>query len=180
MADTIGVMYLGQAGRAGPGRPTSTTTPAHHYTQGLLDAVPGGRRRPRPGAPAGGTSAASCPRPSTRPLGAGSAPAARPPRRSAPRRAAVSDFGDGHIAACTSRFAPRCTSPVPPRPRVPPSHSTFDPKDRCSSRSRWADGSGVVPVDSPRGEGDESRPRGRQRWPTRSPRTPRSGWPADR
>ncbi len=39
MADTIGVMYLGQLVEFGPAA-TVYATPAHHYTLGLLDAVP--------------------------------------------------------------------------------------------------------------------------------------------
>ena len=50
MADTIGVMYLGKLVELGPAA-ESTRAPAHPYTQGLLDAVPGGRRRRRPTAP---------------------------------------------------------------------------------------------------------------------------------
>ena len=39
MADTIGVMYLGKLVEVGPAS-TLLTSPAHPYTQGLLDAVP--------------------------------------------------------------------------------------------------------------------------------------------
>jgi peptide/nickel transport system ATP-binding protein len=39
MADTIGVMYLGKLVETGPGEMVFGQ-PAHHYTQGLLDAVP--------------------------------------------------------------------------------------------------------------------------------------------
>ena len=40
MADTIGVMYLGKMVELGPAAEPSTRGPAHHYTLGLLDAVP--------------------------------------------------------------------------------------------------------------------------------------------
>ena len=39
MADTVGVMYLGKLVEVGPSE-SIYTNPAHHYTRGLLDAVP--------------------------------------------------------------------------------------------------------------------------------------------
>ena len=86
MADTIGVMYLGKLVEMGPAAEVYERA-AHHYTVGLLDAVPvadvGVARAKVPdGRP---RSRASFLRPSTRRQDAASAPGARRPRTSAPR-----------------------------------------------------------------------------------------------
>jgi oligopeptide/dipeptide ABC transporter ATP-binding protein len=101
MADTIGVMYLGKLVELGPAAQIYSR-PAHHYTQGLLDAVPvadvdAARAKARADTTVKGELPSSINPPSgcrfrTR------CPAAQvvcsevePP---------LSDFGAGHVAAC--------------------------------------------------------------------------------
>ncbi len=102
MADTIGVMYLGKIVERGPAAEIYAR-PAHHYTQGLLDAVPVADVGDGPGQGPerdDGEGRASLVHQSAH-RAAGSAPAARPPRASAREvEPPLSDFGNGHVAAC--------------------------------------------------------------------------------
>ncbi len=96
MADTIGVMYLGKLVELGPARAVYSH-PAHPYTRGLLDAVPVaevGARRPvavRGDLPSAVNPPSGC-RFRTR------CPRAEP--RCAEEEPGLSQFSDGHVAAC--------------------------------------------------------------------------------
>jgi len=101
MADTIGVMYLGKLVEQGPAAEIYAN-PAHHYTRGLLDAVPDADVA---------TARAKAHRP---PTVQGELPSAMAPpsgcrfRTRCPAAQAVcaekepayTDFGNGHVAAC--------------------------------------------------------------------------------
>ena len=125
-----------QAGRAGPGRRTSTTarptpTPGACSTPCPVADVAGrprqARRPARPGRAALGRS--------TRRRVAGSAPAARAPRRSAPRRSRRSvDFGGGHVAAC---HFPLQTPVSWPAPSPATRGSEPPPAERPGGQRRW-------------------------------------------
>jgi len=99
MADTIGVMYLGKLVELGPA-PKVYATPAHPYTQGLLDAVPEptvARTRAVRGVKVRGELPSAVDPPSgcrfrTRcPLAEDVCAQVEP---------AMTDFGGGHLAAC--------------------------------------------------------------------------------
>ncbi len=101
MADTIGVMYLGKMVERGPAAEIYAH-PAHHYTQGLLDAVPvADVVTARAKARSDTTVKGELPSPINPPSGCRfrtRCPAAQdicaevePP---------LSDFGNGHVAAC--------------------------------------------------------------------------------
>jgi len=85
MADTIGVMYLGKLVEVGSGDDIYRR-PAHHYTAALIAAVP----EPDPTRDKAQLIAANVrgelPSPLNPPRAAGSAPAARPPSLSVPRK----------------------------------------------------------------------------------------------
>jgi peptide/nickel transport system ATP-binding protein len=100
MADTIGVMYLGKLVETGPASAVFAS-PVHHYTQGLLDAVPNAdvataRARQRAAGVKGELPSAVNPpsgcRFRTR------CPAAA--SRCAEEEPLLHDFGGGHMAAC--------------------------------------------------------------------------------
>jgi oligopeptide/dipeptide ABC transporter ATP-binding protein len=101
MADTIGVMYLGKIVERGPAAEIYSR-PAHHYTQGLLDAVPvaavgEARVKGRREATVKGELPSSINPPSgcrfrTR------CPAAQ--TICAEAEPELTDFGNGHVAAC--------------------------------------------------------------------------------
>ncbi len=100
MADTIGVMYLGKLVETGPAHEVYDH-PAHHYTRGLLDAVPDphpqkareklqakGVRGELPSAvdpPSGCRFRTRCP---------------RAEEKCAVEEPPIMDFGNGHTAAC--------------------------------------------------------------------------------
>jgi oligopeptide/dipeptide ABC transporter ATP-binding protein len=101
MADTIGVMYLGKLVEMGPAADIYAR-PAHHYTRGLLDAVPDAdvavaRAKARREATVKGELPSAMNPPSgcrfrTRcPAAQAVCAEAEPP---------LSDFGGGHVAAC--------------------------------------------------------------------------------
>ncbi len=101
MADTIGVMYLGKIVERGPAAEIYAR-PAHHYTKGLLDAVPvadvaAARAKARKETAVKGELPSSINPPSgcrfrTR------CPAAQ--EVCAEVEPLLSDFGNGHVAAC--------------------------------------------------------------------------------
>jgi oligopeptide/dipeptide ABC transporter ATP-binding protein len=100
MADTIGVMYLGKLVETGPSGAVFSQ-PVHHYTQGLLDAIPKAdvaeaRNRERSLTVRGELPSAVNPpsgcRFRTR------CPAAQ--ARCAEEEPLLRDFGDGHLGAC--------------------------------------------------------------------------------
>jgi peptide/nickel transport system ATP-binding protein len=100
MADTIGVMYLGKLVEIGPSAQV-LSSPVHHYTQGLLDAVPradvaAARRRQGEVAVRGELPSAVDPpsgcRFRTR------CPAAE--QLCAEQEPILEEFGQGHMAAC--------------------------------------------------------------------------------
>jgi oligopeptide/dipeptide ABC transporter ATP-binding protein len=101
MADTIGVMYLGKMVERGPAAEIYAR-PAHHYTQGLLDAVPvadvvTARAKARRATTVKGELPSSISPPSgcrfrTR------CPAAQ--EICAEVEPELADFGNGHVAAC--------------------------------------------------------------------------------
>jgi len=100
MADTIGVMYLGKLVETGPSA-VVFGEPAHHYTQGLLDAIPKpgvaeARSHTRSHTVRGELPSAVDPpsgcRFRTR------CPAAQ--ARCAEEEPMLQDFGQGHLAAC--------------------------------------------------------------------------------
>ena len=101
MADTIGVMYLGKMVERGPAAEIYAR-PAHHYTQGLLDAVPvaaveAARAKARGDTTVRGELPSSISPPSgcrfrTRcPAAEDVCAEVEPP---------LTDFGNGHVAAC--------------------------------------------------------------------------------
>jgi peptide/nickel transport system ATP-binding protein len=101
MADTIGVMYLGKIVELGPAAAVYERS-AHHYTLGLLNAVPvadvamareraGGRVRVQGELPSSMFPPSGC-RFNTR------CPAVQP--RCLDEEPQYQDFGDGHVAAC--------------------------------------------------------------------------------
>jgi peptide/nickel transport system ATP-binding protein len=100
MADTIGVMYLGKLVERGPSADVFSS-PVHHYTQGLLDAVPkadvAAARKSRGEVAVRGELPSAIDPPSgcrfrTRcPAAADICAEQEPPLR---------DFGQGHMAAC--------------------------------------------------------------------------------
>ena len=123
MSNHIGVMYLGKLVEVGPADEVYLT-PAHPYTQGLIDSAPVAD----PGAELAKAelrrSRRAPQRDSTRRRAAGSAPAARWHRTSAPkssRRSAVQPEAVTWPPA-TSRCRPPCR-PRPSPPRRPPSRS---------------------------------------------------------
>jgi peptide/nickel transport system ATP-binding protein len=98
MADSIGVMYLGKLVEIGPARAVYGR-PAHPYTRGLLDAVPRaevGERGTQHAAVRGELPSAMSPpsgcRFRTR--------CPRAERRCADEEPGLSEFSDGHLAAC--------------------------------------------------------------------------------
>jgi peptide/nickel transport system ATP-binding protein len=100
MADTIGVMYLGKLVELGPAHAVYER-PAHHYTRGLLDAVPvaevGHLRRTR------GKTAVRGELPSAVDPPSGCRFRTRCPKAQdicAQVEPPLSDFGGGHVAAC--------------------------------------------------------------------------------
>ncbi len=111
MADTIGVMYLGKMVERGPAAEIYAR-PAHHYTVGLLDAVPvvdvaRARARARAETTVQGELPSSINPPSgcrfrTRcPAAQDVCAEVEPP---------LSDFGHGHVAACHFPLQPTVTS----------------------------------------------------------------------
>jgi oligopeptide/dipeptide ABC transporter ATP-binding protein len=101
MADTIGVMYLGKMVELGPAAQIYAR-PAHHYTQGLLDAVPvADVQTARTKARAETTVKGELPSSINPPSGCRfrtRCPAAQD--LCAEVEPPMSDFGDGHLAAC--------------------------------------------------------------------------------
>ena len=101
MADTIGVMYLGKMVELGPAAQIYSR-PAHHYTQGLLDAVPvADVETARTKAQAETTVKGELPSSINPPSGCRfrtRCPAAQD--LCAEVEPPLSDFGDGHVAAC--------------------------------------------------------------------------------
>jgi peptide/nickel transport system ATP-binding protein len=101
MADTIGVMYLGKLVETGPAAAVYER-PAHHYTLGLLDAVPTadvGAARAKTAKEA--TVKGELPSAITPPSGCRfrtRCPAAQDV--CAAEEPMLTDFGDGHLAAC--------------------------------------------------------------------------------
>ena len=107
MADRIGVMYLGKLVEIGPANEVYRT-PAHPYTEGLLDAVPVATRS-RAGQGASRVTG-ELPSAINPPPAAASAPAARGPSSSAPRSSRRAPFGPhGHLAACHFPLQPVLT-----------------------------------------------------------------------
>ncbi|HEX3796216.1 MAG TPA: ABC transporter ATP-binding protein [Acidimicrobiales bacterium] len=100
MADTIGVMYLGKLVELGPAADIFSS-PAHHYTQGLLDAVPkadvatararGGAVAVRGELPSAVNPPSGCRFRTRCPAAQDLCAEQEPPLRS---------FGEGHSAAC--------------------------------------------------------------------------------
>ncbi len=101
MADTIGVMYLGKLVEQGPAAEIYDH-PAHHYTQGLLDAVPvADVTTARAKARSDTTVQGELPSPVNPPSGCRfrtRCPAAQ--GVCAEMEPPLSDFGNGHMAAC--------------------------------------------------------------------------------
>jgi peptide/nickel transport system ATP-binding protein len=101
MADTIGVMYLGKMVERGPAAEIYAR-PAHHYTQGLLDAVPvADVATARAKARSDTTVKGELPSPINPPSGCRfrtRCPAAQD--LCAEVEPPLSDFGNGHVAAC--------------------------------------------------------------------------------
>ena len=118
MADTIGVMYLGKVVELGPAAAVYERS-AHHYTMGLLNAVPVADVADGPGAgrPVGCGSRASCPRRCSRRRAAGSTPAVRPCSRAASTRSpSCRTSATATWPPATSRCRPRwpCRPPGAP------------------------------------------------------------------
>jgi peptide/nickel transport system ATP-binding protein len=100
MADTIGVMYLGKLVETGPAA-LVFASPVHHYTQGLLDAVPkanvaaakatAGEVAVRGELPSAVDPPSGCRFRTRCPAAASICAEEEPPLR---------DFGQGHMAAC--------------------------------------------------------------------------------
>ena len=101
MADTIGVMYLGKLVELGPAAEVYGR-PAHHYTLGLLEAVPvADVATARARVPKDATVRGELPSAIDPPSGCRFR--TRCPRaeaRCAEEEPALTDFGDGHVAAC--------------------------------------------------------------------------------
>ena len=116
LADRIGVMYLGKLVEVGPSQAIYEHA-AHPYTRGLIDTIPVAEPAVARSPAAARSSPASCRRPSTRRRAAASAPAARTPRTSAPRRSrrcGCSEAATWPPATSRSRAPwPRKRSPQP-------------------------------------------------------------------
>jgi oligopeptide/dipeptide ABC transporter ATP-binding protein len=101
MADTIGVMYLGKLVEVGPASEVYER-PAHHYTVGLLDAVPEAEVEvARSKVQTRATVAGELPSPIDPPSGCRfrtRCPAAQ--EVCAQIEPPLTDFGNGHVAAC--------------------------------------------------------------------------------
>ena len=90
-------MYLGRPAEQGD-KETIFERPRHPYTKALLASTPG--RRSQGPRQAGIVSAASCPRPSTRPAAAPSTSAAPMPPPIAPTKRPELRRVDGRLVAC--------------------------------------------------------------------------------
>jgi peptide/nickel transport system ATP-binding protein len=100
MADTIGVMYLGKLVETGPSAAVFSE-PAHHYTQGLLDAIPKAGVAEARGRTRSLTVRGELPSAVNPPSGCRfrtRCPAAQ--ARCAEEEPLLQDFGNGHQAAC--------------------------------------------------------------------------------
>jgi oligopeptide/dipeptide ABC transporter ATP-binding protein len=100
MADTIGVMYLGKLVETGPSG-SVFSEPVHHYTQGLLDAIPKADVAEARGRTRSLTVRGELPSAVNPPSGCRfrtRCPAAQ--ARCAEEEPPLREFGDGHLAAC--------------------------------------------------------------------------------
>jgi len=127
MADTIGVMYLGKLVETGPAHEVYDH-PAHHYTRGLLDAVPDadptkarlkirakGVRGELPSAvdpPSGCRFRTRCP---------------RAEEKCAVEEPPLLDFGGGHTALCHFPLQTPVSIAVPASPVATPAASSVTP-----------------------------------------------------
>ena len=123
ISDRVAVMYLGKICEVGtPDDLYATPGPPVHGGAAPLDPRARSHRAARAERP---RSRATCPRPSTRPPAAGSAPGARWPRSAARSRSRRSRaVGDGHYVAChfpllganAPEATPSRSAPPPPEP----------------------------------------------------------------